>query len=334
MKTISISRTVIVGFFILVGLAILVAGVFTIGVQQKTFQKTVTLRVIFDDVQGLQPGNNVWLSGVKIGTVKKTQFHGNSQVEVTMAVERDAEVHIRKDSRAKVGSDGFIGNRIIVIYGGSSSAAFVSDGDYLMSESGISTDDVLATLQENNRNLLEITGNVKKISERILNGQGTLGTLINDPTLANSLQSILHHVRSASAKTESTVSRIEDFLTGLDRDGGLAHELVYDTLVFSNVKQTTTRLKAIADTLSVFSDQVKKASAALGRNDNPAGTILTDQQMAADLKKITRNLETSSEKLDEDLRALQHNFLLKGYFKNLEKEKKKHSVQAPDSVAH
>lgn len=35
---------------------------------------------LFDDVGGLQTGNNVWLSGVKIGTVSSLSFYGKKQV--------------------------------------------------------------------------------------------------------------------------------------------------------------------------------------------------------------------------------------------------------------
>jgi phospholipid/cholesterol/gamma-HCH transport system substrate-binding protein len=51
-----------------------VIGVFSLGSQKKTFVKGFTVNTIFDDVSGLQRGNNVWLSGVKIGSVKKMTF--------------------------------------------------------------------------------------------------------------------------------------------------------------------------------------------------------------------------------------------------------------------
>ena len=74
MKQSNTKRAVIVGIFIFLGLAILIAGVLTLGGQQNTFQKKITVRAVFDDVGGLLTGNNVWFSGVKIGTVKKNHF--------------------------------------------------------------------------------------------------------------------------------------------------------------------------------------------------------------------------------------------------------------------
>ncbi|MBS1935401.1 MAG: MCE family protein, partial [Bacteroidetes bacterium] len=181
MKKIFISRGMIVGIFIFLGLIIFLTAVFTIGNQQKAFEKTVTIKVIFDDVNGLQPGNNVWLSGVKIGTVKKINFHGNTQVEIIMNIDRAASRHIQRNAMAKISSDGFIGNKIVVIYGGTNEAENINSGDYLQSEKNTGTDDILSTLQKNNINLLAITDNLKIVSEKIKDGKGTLGKLINDP---------------------------------------------------------------------------------------------------------------------------------------------------------
>src|SRR5688500_8239263 len=131
MKQSNNKRAVIVGIFIFLGLAILIAGVLTLGGQQNTFQKKITVKAIFDDVGGLQTGNNVWFSGVKIGTVKKITFHGTSQVEVIMNIDRKDQQYIRKDAKAKISSEGFIGNKLVMIYGGSMAAQQVADGDLL-----------------------------------------------------------------------------------------------------------------------------------------------------------------------------------------------------------
>src|SRR2546428_2823346 len=133
MTSISNRRPIMVAVFILAGLCILIAAIFTIGIQQQTFANTITIKVIFDDVNGLKIGNNVWLSGMKIGIVKKMNFTKNSNVEVTMDIEKMAQKHISVDSKAKISAEGFIGNKIVVIQTGTERAS-VSDGNFLHSE--------------------------------------------------------------------------------------------------------------------------------------------------------------------------------------------------------
>jgi phospholipid/cholesterol/gamma-HCH transport system substrate-binding protein len=50
---------------------------------------------------------------------------------------------------------------------------------------------------------------------------------------------------------------------------------------------------------------------------------LNDERVGASLRSTMMNLESSSIKLDEDLEALQHNFLLRGFFKKKQKDKEK-----------
>jgi len=115
MATSGNKRAVIVGVFVLLAIIILVAGIFILGGKQKRFEKTILVRAIFDNVSGLKLGNNVWFSGVKIGTIKSINFSGTSQVEVTMKLEQDVKKYIHKDSKARLGSESLIGMEVILM---------------------------------------------------------------------------------------------------------------------------------------------------------------------------------------------------------------------------
>jgi phospholipid/cholesterol/gamma-HCH transport system substrate-binding protein len=323
MKKLSVNKGVIVGIFIFIGIVIFVAGVFTIGSQRKTFGNSISIKVIFGNVGGLQEGNNVWLSGVKIGTVKTISFRGGTDVEIVMFIDQEARPHITKDAVAKISSDGFIGNRIVEIFGGTAKAPVIADGDYLQSGKAAGTEDLISTLQENNKNLLEITGDFKAITRKIREGKGTIGELINNPSVAENLRAAIIHFNKASVNTEQAVARLNDYIFRLNSKGTLVNELITDTIAYHDFRETLAQLKNASYSISAFADSLNQAGSALHRTDNPAGAILNDRQMAVDLKSITRNLDSSSLKLDEDLKALQSNFLFRPYFKQKEKQQKK-----------
>ena len=150
-------RPVLVGLFVFVGLLFLTGGILMVGNLNETFKRKMKVYSLFEDVEGLQPGNNVWFSGVKIGTVSKIQFYGQSQVGVIMRIDKKDKRYIRKDSKVKLSTDGLIGNKILIIYGGTSLSPEVEEGDTLSVEPTFSSEDMINTLQENNKNVLEIT---------------------------------------------------------------------------------------------------------------------------------------------------------------------------------
>lgn len=316
-----INRAIIVGLFIFIGIGIFITVVLTLGDQRKTFVKTFTLRSVFEDVGGLQKGNNIWYSGVKVGTVKKIDFNPNSQVEVTMSIETKMKSLIRKDAKAKIGSDGLIGNKIVVIYGGTSAFQTVVNNDSLQGVSSIKSDDMLAMLQENNKNLLAITGNFKLMSQKIKDGEGTIGSLINDPALANNLKATVANFKAASVKTGAVIAGLDNFAAKLNAPGGFANQLVTDTMIIRNMRATVTQLHQAANNANQFTSDLKKVSKDLDKGNSAIGVLLHDETVASDLRSTIRNLNTSSQKLDQDLEAVQHNFLLRGFFRRKAKNK-------------
>lgn len=323
MNTEKNKRTVIVGLFVTVGLLILLVGVFTLGGQKKTFVPSINVQAVFDNVNGLQKGDNVWFSGVKVGTVKTIQFNGNSQIKVTLHIERKAQEFIRKDAKAKVGAEGFIGNKLVVIYGGTPEAGHIEGGEHLQVERTLSTDDMMATLQKNNENLVAITTDFKTVSNRLVNGEGTAGAFLNDASLYKSLQSTANNLQIAARNSELLSSRIAEYTAQLEKPGSLANGLVHDTIIMTNLQAAVRQINDAANATHSFTANLKTVSDQLNTKDNAVGLLLNDKETAEQVKSIIENLNSGSRKLDEDLEALQHNFLFRGYFKRKARQEAK-----------
>ncbi|HTE25618.1 MlaD family protein [Flavitalea sp.] len=325
-------RAVTVGLFVAVGLIILLVGIFTLGGQQKSFVRAINVSAIFDDVAGLQIGNNIFFSGVKIGTVKKIEFYGDSKVRVQLHIEKKAKEFIRQDAKAKIGTDGLIGNKIIVIYGGSPAAEPIEGGETLIVEKAMSTDEMLATLQKNNENLVSITTDFKLVSKRLAEGQGTIGALLQDDKLFKNLEATMVNLQIAARNSQKLTGGIAEFTAKLETPGTLADGLVNDTTIMTSLKQAVTQLNQASAGASEFADNLKKSSKQLNSTDNTLGMLLNDDEVGNEFKDLIQNLNTSSQKLDENLEALKHNFLFRGYFKKQAKREAKEAKQVKSAI--
>ncbi len=316
-------RQVTVGIFIFLGLAIFVLGVFTLGGQKKTFTKSISLNMVFDDIQGLKSGNNVWFSGVKIGTIKKIQFYGTSQVQVFINIDEEAHKYIHKDATASISSDGLIGNKIIVLTGGSTKLPFIEDGDQLTVSTALSTDEIMKTFQVNNKNLVDITNDFKTLSKSLVDGKGTAGALLSDEEIANNFRAIVANLKNTTVAANKMSTELNQFTRKMNTEGGLADKLMTDTAVFAQLERAVDELQRTAKSAAVMTENLNTASGKFNQKDNAVGLLLNDAATANQVKSIMTNLETSSKKLDEDLEALQSNFLFRGFFKKRAKEEAK-----------
>lgn len=308
-------KAIIVGIFLALGLIIFVVGVLTLGSAQKTFNKSIHVSATFDDVAGLKKGNNVWFSGVKVGTISDVRFSGPSKVDVKMNIDEASQPYIHHDAGVKIGSDGLIGNKIIVIEGGSPHAPVVQDGDVLQTEKVASTDDMLKTLQQNNENLLSITKDFKELSHKILQGKGTVGALLADSTMGMQLKSTMRNLEATTQSAARMAIQLDNFGKKMNTKGGLADKLLTDTATFNKIQGAIAQLQKTVNSASELTQNLNTASKKLTTTDNAIGVLLNDPKGAEQVRTSLNNLQQSSIKLNDDLEAAQHNFLLKGFFK-------------------
>ena len=308
-------KAVWVGVFIAIGIAIFIIGVLTFGSQRKTFSNGVHISAVFGDVNGLLKGNNVWFSGVKVGTISTIKFTGISQVVVTMNIDKNAQQYIHRNAGIRVSAEGFIGNKLLVIEGGTPTAPVIEDGDRLKAEQTMSTDDITKTLQKNNINLLAITTDLKSLTHKIIQGKGMVGELMTDSLLAMRFRSMVENLNNTANSTARMAGQLNAYSAKLNNKDGLANKLVTDTATFRQFQRAVDQLKQASTSANTFTENLNRASNKLNTTDNALGVLLNDPKGATQVKSTLNYLQQSSVKLNDDLEAVQHNFLLKGFFK-------------------
>lgn len=201
------------GIFIAVGLTLFVLAIFIIGKQKNLFDPVFRLTTRFQNVGGLQVGSTVRFSGINVGTVDKIRIVNDSTVRVDMLIKKDVQRFLRADSEAGIGSEGIIGDKILVLSQGSPTAKIVHDGQSITSSEPVETDAIMASLQVTADNAALATGEINEILGKINSGQGTLGKLIQDPTMANNIdQTIINLKKSTKGLDENMNAAKENFL--------------------------------------------------------------------------------------------------------------------------
>jgi len=322
-------RSIIVGLFVFIGVIVLILAIFTIGGQQNRFGGAVKVRAVFNNVGGLKKGGNVWFSGVKIGTIREVNFTEQSKVEIIMVINNESKEYVRKDATAVISSEGFIGNKMIVIEGGSHSVPYIEEGDELHSKEGNDTEAMMATLQVNNENLVAITNDIKNLSERVRRGEGTVGALFTDSLMATNVKAMMANLNQAALNSKRISANLEQFSNRLNNKDGLANQLLTDTVLFNDLKSSVAQFEIASQNANELTRNLSAASDKLNQSDNTLGILLNDSDVADQVKATMENLETSSQKLDKNLEALQSNFLLRGFFR---KEAKKAEEARKDSL--
>jgi phospholipid/cholesterol/gamma-HCH transport system substrate-binding protein len=186
------------GLFIAGGLGLFAIGIFIIGKQKNLFNPVFKLTSTFYNVSGLQVGNNIRFSGVTVGTVDNVVIINDSTVQVDMLVRKEVQRFIKKDCLVSIGSEGLIGDRLIVIAQGSSRAPIAINGEQLLSTEPIEADAIMSSLHVTAGNSEIITQQLAEIMTNINRGNGMLGRMIQDSVMGNDLNQTMHNLKKSS----------------------------------------------------------------------------------------------------------------------------------------
>jgi phospholipid/cholesterol/gamma-HCH transport system substrate-binding protein len=201
------------GLFVAGGLALFVLAIFIIGKQKNLFNPVFKLTTTFYNVSGLQIGNNIRFSGIVVGTVDNIAIINDSTVKVTMLIKKEVRQFIKSDSEVAVGSEGLIGDRLLIISQGSFDSPLAREGEQLESVEPVETDAIMSSLKVTAENAEIITLQLAEIMTKINTGEGTLGRLIQDTTIARNIdQTIINLKKSSKGLDENMEAAKHNFL--------------------------------------------------------------------------------------------------------------------------
>jgi phospholipid/cholesterol/gamma-HCH transport system substrate-binding protein len=274
------------GIFVTLGLAVLILAIYYIGEKQLLFESTFRLTGVFTDVGGLQAGNNVRLSGINIGTVESISLVSDTTVRVEIVIDESSRKFIKKDAVATIGSEGLIGNKVLVINPGTGGKKSIENNDVIQTTQPIDVDDIMVSLKTTIDNTASITGDLAKISTNIESGKGTIGRLMMDQTWRENIQATIINLKDGSEK----------FVVFMDKSQEIDNILL---ALNSNIDSTS----AVIQDLSKITSNIEAGEGVVGK-------LLMDQSMGQNLDSTLVNLKNGLAEFEIFMKMAQESWLL------------------------
>jgi phospholipid/cholesterol/gamma-HCH transport system substrate-binding protein len=290
------------GLFVFLGTSFLVLSIFLIGNRESMFIQTIKIKTFFESVEGLRNGAPVWLSGYDIGNVESISLAPDTsgRVEVIMSIDQDLRHFIRIDSEASIETAGLVGKKIVSIIPGSPDKAVVSDGGTIKSKDPINVSEIIQDSRAVIKNLEIISREFAGISEKVNSGSGTVGMLIHDEELYSSTVDVTKSAAKSLTEVNTWFVQIRDFTDTLN----------------TGIKSISLNVDAAITDLRALISDIKSGEGIVGRVISDPATYDSAMVLMNNLIETTKAAKIGAVRLAENMEALKHNWLFKGYFEN------------------
>lgn len=316
-----------IGGFILAGLLVFFAIIYLLGAQARYFERKYDLVAEFTEVGGLIEGATVRLAGVQIGRVTRVALseHPGGKVRVTLTIARRYSERIRRDSEARIATQGLLGDKIVEITLGSPGAPPLRPGETLASTEPLEMQQMLKAGAETMQTVKELAAGLKttvervdRIAKEVETGKGLIHALVYDePESLHRLNEILARTQRLLARAEqgdSAVSvllspesgkSVRSLLAAMDALGrgaekadgreSLLTALLYDP----QYKAVADDLRAVAHNFRDVSERVAQGQGLLGQltRDGSDGALGPLGDATGDFRAAMANLRAVTERL-------------------------------------
>ncbi|WP_448701791.1 MlaD family protein [Mucilaginibacter sp. AW1-3] len=202
-----------IGLFTLIGIVILFVAIFLIGSQKNLFSSTYGVYGIFKNVGGLQVGNNVRLAGINVGVVQGINILTDTSVRVDLTLNSNVKKFVKTDAKLSIGTDGFIGDKLITISpGGPNTTATAENGQLLATVPPVDVDKIIAKATTIITNASNITGDLSEIVAKVNNGQGSIGRLLNNDKMAKDMEKTVKEAKNTMSSVKTTTGTLNEDL--------------------------------------------------------------------------------------------------------------------------
>jgi phospholipid/cholesterol/gamma-HCH transport system substrate-binding protein len=315
-----------VGVFVLAGLAILAVAVFYVtgaGILGPKYR----LITYLPEVEGLETGAPVRLDGVAIGNVQSIALTPRPQdpdhnITLVLRIDKRYQNDIRTDSTASLITEGLLGNRYVTISRGLTGAVIPPNG-IVPGKEEAAMKQMVERGAELMQNLGALSDDLRGIVGDVHTGRGTLGKLMNDPSLYNHLDStaakldaVVASIQSGQGtmgklvysdemyqKTGMAVDHVNNLLGAVEQQKGTVGKLVYDPAVYDSAK-------SLVDKGNALLDGVNEGKGSLGK-------LVHDDALYNNVRDASANVRDATGKLNSNQGTLGRFFTDPAFYDNV-----------------
>ncbi len=198
------------GIFVVISILLLLGLIFLIGKQKNLFSSTFIVYADFNNIGGTKEGNFVRFAGINIGTVETINIINDTTVRLALSLEKKIQPYIKTDAMATIGSDGLMGDKLILIAPGSDSAPLVKNGGRLLSTNPLNVDKLMTNLAKISQNATVLTEGLAGIVTKINEGKGTIGRLLTNDNLAKKMESTITTANETASSITKTANSVNE----------------------------------------------------------------------------------------------------------------------------
>ena len=258
-----------VGAVVLVTLAILLYGGYRLGQQAHLFSRRYELVAFVSNASGLRQGGSVTVAGQLVGTVREVEFlpvdsDTTRNLRLVLEVEETVAQQIRADSKARLRTQGLLGDKVFDISPGTLRYAALRAGDTVPIAPSLDYDQIVQQASGAVGDVVGLTRDLRTVSGGIARGEGTVGQLVTNRTLYDQLTATLEQSNRLIARMQSR--------------NGTVGRLLDDPALYANLVRVT-------GTLDTLTSQV-------ARSDGTVGRLLRDDSLYVRMVGVTAGADS------------------------------------------
>jgi phospholipid/cholesterol/gamma-HCH transport system substrate-binding protein len=298
-------RAIGAGAFVVIGALLFTVALFMIGERRSMFTKRFPVYVEFSRLGQLQSGAIVRVAGADAGAVTEIRVprRPSDPFRVRLEIREEFWPLIRTDSVAVAQSEGLVGAMFVDIAPGTEGAAQVPVEGTIPGKEPYSVNDLLQQMSETvttvNTTVQTLSGEVQKTISEITQTAAEAHGLLRD--VSPDLQAIAHNGARISSDAEQVMSNLND-------GHGTLGQLLKDDTLYKQMRDLTTQAQSVMEDVRAVTVEAKGAIADFRSPDGPT------QGLIGDARTMVSEARDATASLADNMEALKHNFLLRGFF--------------------